>query len=153
MRRVPPWLASSGLVVAVAGTFLPWFRSGNVERHSYQAVGLADRLELLRNPFANAALHVWIGVPLLSCVCVGLFALGIRRTAATITTVLAISVGTVALFATVLDDGGSGLIGISTIGPAITLAGACVALVGALAGFFARRRRPRTTFEPAGGRP
>lgn len=152
MRRVAPWIASAGLAVAVAGTFLPWFSSGAVERHSYQAAGLADRFALLRDPFANAALHVWFGVPLLSCVCVALFALGFRRTGATITTLLAISVGTVALLATIYADSGSGPIAISATGPATTLAGAFVALVGALGGFFAGRH-PRTPSGQSGGRP
>jgi hypothetical protein len=151
MRRVPPWIASTGLAVAVLGTFLPWFFSGSVERNSYQAVNLADRLDLLRDPFAGAALHVWIGVPLLSCVCVALLVLGFRRTGATITTLLAISVGTVALLASVHASSGPGLVGISATGPVTTLTGASLALVGALGSFFAGRRT-KIISEGRGGR-
>jgi hypothetical protein len=139
-RRIPPWIASSGLVVLVVGTFLPWFHSGSVERHSYQAADSVGRLALFDNSFVRAALHIWLAVPLTSTVCLGLFALGLARTGATCSAVLAISVGTVALLATV-RGAESGLIGITPAGPATTLAGASVALAGALGTFAVRAGR------------
>jgi hypothetical protein len=145
-RRVPPWVAASGLVILVLGTFLPWFHSGSVERHSYQAADLAGRLTLFDNAFVRVALRVWVAVPLLSAVCFGLLALGFARTGATVTAVLAITVGTVALLAGV-RSGGGGLLGITPAGPATTLAGASVALAGALGTFAVRsaRSHPPTT--------
>ncbi|GAB2970565.1 hypothetical protein LWP59_15035 [Amycolatopsis acidiphila] len=146
-RRVPPWVAASGLVILVLGTFLPWFRSGSIERHSYQAADSAGRLAFFDNAFVRAALHIWVAVPLVSTVCLGLLALGFARAGATITALLAISVGTVALLATVRSGDEGGLLGISPAGPVTTLAGAGVALAGALGTFAVRagRNHPPTT--------
>ncbi|MTD56791.1 hypothetical protein [Amycolatopsis pithecellobii] len=138
-RRIPPWAAATGVAITVLGTFLPWFHSGTVERHSYQAAALAGRFGLLGNTIADGALRIWVAIPLASAVCLGLFALGFARTAAALTTLLAISVGTVALLATVRSGGGT--TGITTTGPVTTLSGAIVALAGAL-GTFAVRSRP-----------
>ncbi|SFI57677.1 hypothetical protein SAMN05421835_10171 [Amycolatopsis sacchari] len=141
LRRGLPWLASAGLVVTVLGTFLPWFHSGGVQRHSYQTADAIARLVLVDSAFLRTALRLWLGVPLLAAVCLGLFALGFARTAATLTALLAISVGTVALLATVRSGGTDGLIGITPTGPVTTLAGAGVALAGALGTFAVRARR------------
>jgi hypothetical protein len=147
VHRIPPWVASSGLVILVIGTFLPWFRSGTVQRHSYQAVGLADRLALFHNAFLSAALHVWIAVPVLSAVSIGLFTLGFARTGATFTAVLAISVGTIALLIAVHTGGPDDLVGLTPAGPVTTLAGAGIALAGALGTFVVgtgRSQQPTT---------
>ncbi|HVV10634.1 hypothetical protein [Amycolatopsis sp.] len=143
--------ATTGLIVLVAGTFLPWFHSGNVQRNSYQTAGVADRLSLLHNEFAAALLHGWIAVPLLSAVFAGLVVLGLRKTGATLTMLLAISVGTIAAMA--LVQGGGGLIGITPAGPVTTLAGAIVALAGALGGLFTGTGRRRRIASRTGGRP
>ncbi|WP_236793117.1 hypothetical protein [Amycolatopsis sp. GM8] len=139
VRLVPRWIAASGLVIAVLGTFLPWFHSGSVERHSYQIADSAGRLSLFDNTFAHAALQIWVAVPLTAAVCLGLLALGFARTAATVTTLLGLAVGTVAALAVV--QGGGGPIGITATGPLTTLAGAIVALAGALGTFVARTGR------------
>lgn len=144
-RRVPPLVASSGLVVLVIGTFLPWFHSGSVQRHSYQAADLAGRLALFDHTFVRTALQIWLAVPLTSTVCLGLFALGLARSAATGTTLLAISVGTVALLGCVQSSNTGELIGITPAGPATTLAGAGLALAGALGTFAVRAGRPAPT--------
>jgi hypothetical protein len=147
-RRVPPWVAASGLLILVLGTFLPWFHSRSVERHSYQAADSAGRLGLFDNAFVHAALQIWLAVPLVCTVCLGLFALGLSRSGPTVTTVLAISAGTVALLVTVRSGGEGGLIGITPAGPATTLTGASLALAGALGTLVIRAGRshpPRTT--------
>ena len=132
VQRVLAGVSAFGLIALVAGTFLPWFHSGSVERHSYQAAALAGRLSLVDDAFAGAALRIWFAVPLLTAVCIGLFALGFVRTAATTTTLFAISVGTVALLGCVQSGTTDGLVGITPAGPVTTLAGAVVALAGAL---------------------
>ncbi|WP_208026094.1 hypothetical protein [Amycolatopsis acidicola] len=151
-RLITLLATTTGLAVLLAGTFLPWFHSGNVQRHSYQAAGLAGRLSLLHNGFAAAMLRGWIAVPLLAALCAGLLVLGFRRTGATLTTLFAISVGTIALLA--LVQSGGGLVGITATGPATTLAGAVVALAGALGGLVAGPRRTRKpVYSRRGGRP
>jgi len=141
--RVAAGISSAGLITLVAGTFLPWFRSGTVGRHSYRAAGLAERFELFDNGFVSAALRIWFAVPLLSAVAIGLMVLGLVRTGATVTVLIAISVGTVALLGTVQSGNTGGLVGISHTGPVTTLAGAIIALAGSL-GAFAVARRART---------
>jgi hypothetical protein len=115
---------------------------------------LADRLALFHNAFLSAALHSWIAVPVLSAVCIGLFALSFARTAATFAAVLAISVGTIALLITVQTGGSDDLVGLSPTGPVTTLAGASIALAGALGTFVVGtgRSQPSTTARTGGTR-
>ncbi|HVW40173.1 MAG TPA: hypothetical protein VHC18_02370 [Amycolatopsis sp.] len=150
VQRVLAGAAALGLITLVVGTFLPWFHSGSVERHSYQAASLAGRLSLVDNAFAGAALRIWPAVPLLAAACAGLFALGLLRTGATVTALLAISVGTVALLACVQSGATGGLVGITLTGPVTTVAGAIVALAGALGAVAAPRAHPMTR---TGGQP
>ncbi|MFC4003436.1 hypothetical protein ACFS2C_16685 [Prauserella oleivorans] len=135
-------VSSLGLVVAVTGSFLPWFRSGEVERNSYQAAGLVDRFALLDNPFATGALAAWGAVPLLCALCVALFATRLLRVGATTTVLLAIVVGTVSLLATVQRSDGEGVIGITPAGPLTTTTGMGIALLGGL-GVLGTAWRPR----------
>ncbi|TVT06473.1 hypothetical protein FNH07_20305 [Amycolatopsis bartoniae] len=145
-------MAALGLAVLVAGTFLPWFHSGAVERHSYQAADVAGRLALSGAPALRAVLHAWVAVPLVTAVCLGLLVLGVTRTAATVTGLFATFVGTVALLAVVRS--GDGPIGISPAGPATTLAGASLALAGALASvLFRAAARHHPTTARTGGHP
>ncbi|ASR36446.1 hypothetical protein BAY61_17140 [Prauserella marina] len=136
-------LSSLGLAVAIAGAFLPWFYSGAVERNSFQAVGLVDHFELLDNAFAAPLLRGWVALPLISTVCVALYALRILRTAAAIVTVLSLLIGTVAALALVQGSGEAGMVGVTTIGPLITATGMTIALVAAL-GVFGTARGKRT---------
>ncbi|HJQ47966.1 MAG TPA: hypothetical protein VJ870_16860 [Amycolatopsis sp.] len=139
VQRVLAGVSAVGLITLVAGTFLPWFHSGSVERHSYEAASLAGRLSLVDSAFAGAALRVWFAVPLLGAACIGLLALGLLRTGATVTALLAISVGTVALLGCVQSGTTDGLVGITLTGPITTMAGAIVALAGALGALVSRR--------------
>ncbi|GAB3574680.1 hypothetical protein GCM10027445_35940 [Amycolatopsis endophytica] len=141
--RIGPAVATLGLALVVLGTFLPWFSSGSVSRSSYAAAGLADRLALLEDPVAGTALRAWIAVPALTAVCVVLFVCGLARTAATLTALLAITGGTIALLATVQAGESSSVVAVSASGPVTTLCGSALALAGAL-GTFVTARAGRT---------
>ncbi|RBM22627.1 hypothetical protein DI005_05655 [Prauserella sp. PE36] len=125
-------LCSLGLVVAVTGTFLPWFHSGTVERSSYHAVGLVGHFDLLDSALVTALLTGWIAVPLLSAVAAGLFALRLPRTGAALALVVALVVGTVSLLAVVQGGSPGRFVGVTTTGPITTTTGMAIALCGAL---------------------
>lgn len=59
--RRPVSLAATGLglVLVIAGSFLPWLTSGQVVRNSYQLSAIAERLEILGDGFATAVLAAW----------------------------------------------------------------------------------------------
>ncbi|OZM72516.1 hypothetical protein CFN78_15460 [Amycolatopsis antarctica] len=141
-------MCCAGLVTVVAGTFLPWFRSGGVLRNSYETIALADHFAL----FGDAALAVvfrsWIAVPLATTACLALYALRLFRTAATLSAVLAIVVGTVALTLAVESGGTGGPIGLASAGPWTSTAGAITALIGAVGAAIATRGRNRSTDTP-----
>ncbi|GAB2782350.1 hypothetical protein [Amycolatopsis magusensis] len=134
--------AAAGLVLAVVGSFLSWFRSGSVNRSSYQLVGLIDRFDLTGNPVVLLALRVWIVVPLLAATAIAMLVLGLTRTGAALTVVLAIFVGTAAGFAAVQGGDEGGPIGVTPLGPVTTTIGTLVAVIGAL-GAVAVSLRPR----------
>ena len=58
-------LGAAGLVTMVLGTFLPWLRSGEVQRNSYASFGVLRRLI----GFHGAAEMLLRGWPLLGAVC------------------------------------------------------------------------------------
>lgn len=55
-------MGSAGAVVLVAGTFLPWIRSGSTSRNSYQAAGHVERWELLGDGLSAPLIVLWMGV-------------------------------------------------------------------------------------------
>jgi hypothetical protein len=125
-------VACAGLVCMVIGTFLPWFRSGSVQRNSYETAALVDHFALFDNPVIAVALRCWAGVPLLSAICFGLYVLGISRTAATLTLLSTAVVGTTAGVTVVQGGGAEGLIGVVPTGTSTTIVGAAAAAIGAL---------------------
>ena len=58
-------VATIGAVVVVAGTFLPWLRSGTRERSSYEIFSLVERLGYSRSDLVGWGLRLWPIVPLL----------------------------------------------------------------------------------------
>ena len=142
LRRLLPvlgaGLAGVGVVLVLIGTFLPWFRSGTTHRDSYQAIGLIRFYRLLDGSPLSLLLDVWVGLAPAITVCVVAYALGLRRTAACVAGVVAVLTGTVATVAIVqVDDGG--LLGVAGTGPAVTLTGSALVLLGAV-GVLAGRR-------------
>lgn len=144
--RVAAGASALGLLVGVVGAFLPWFRSGTVERNSFQAVGVVDQFSLLDNGFAVAALRAWLGLPLLAAVVLGLYALRWFRSGALLTLAVSLVAGTIAVLAAVEGGeaaGARGLVGISSTGPVTTATGMGVALLSAFALLGATRRGRR----------
>lgn len=141
---------AAGLAAVGAGTFLPWVRSGNVLRDSYQSIALIRTIKVLDGSPLALILDAWtLLIPVIT-LCVVAYALGFRRSAATISGVVAIISGTVAGSATVVSGGEGVRLGISSIGPVTTLIGSVMTLAGVV-GIFARRRERAT--EDAGGEP
>jgi hypothetical protein len=143
-------LTAVGLVAVAVGTFLPWVVSGSVLRDSYQSIAVIRTFRMLDgNPLA-LVIDAWTLLIPAMTLCVVAYALGFRRSSATISAVIAIISGTVAGAATVLSGGEEVRLGIASIGPTTTLVGAVLTIAGVV-GIFAGRRGPAT--EDAGGEP
>ena len=143
-------LTAAGLVAVGIGTFLPWVKSGIVLRDSYQSISVIRTIKVLDGSPLALVLDAWtLLIPAIT-LCVIVYALGFRRSAATISALVAIISGTVAGSATVLGGGEDVRLGISSTGPVTTLIGSVLALVGVV-GIFAGRRSSAT--EDAGGEP
>lgn len=59
------WSIAAGSSVAVLGTFLPWLRSGAVDRSSYEIFDLVERLGFSPDGPIGWAVRLWPLVPLL----------------------------------------------------------------------------------------
>jgi hypothetical protein len=133
MRSVPDRLgasvAATGLALVIAGTFLPWLRSGVVLRDSYQS---ARALRALTGGGATGVLlNAWLLVIPVCGLCIALYALRLRRVSAGLGCVVAGVVAAVAIVA--YGDDSSVLIKAVATGPAVTLVGAMFALAGSAA--------------------
>ncbi|HEX5405778.1 MAG TPA: hypothetical protein VFX16_26180 [Pseudonocardiaceae bacterium] len=117
------------MTVLLAGTFLPWLRSGAALRNSYQA---ATALHAWVNGVTAALLTAWPVVITAWALCVALYALRLRRVAAVVACLFGLTTASVAVG--VLGQGGRSGVLVSpvTTGPAVTLIGATLALVGAI---------------------
>jgi hypothetical protein len=146
--RLGASVAATGLVVLVLGTFLPWLRSGLVLRDSYQSVGALR--ELVGGGLPGALLTAWLMIIPACVVCAGTFLVRLRRTSAGLTCVVCLVVGTAAGVVVVQGDDPGSLISPAPAGPAVTLTGATVALLGAIAVLAGPRGRQR---ELTGGSP
>jgi hypothetical protein len=143
-------LTAAGAVTIAVGTFLPWVRSGTVLRDSYESISVLRTIKVLDGSPLALVLDVWtVLIPVIT-VCIVAYTLGLRRSAATISAILAIISGTVAGAATVVGGGEEVRLGISSTGPTTTFVGAVLTLVGVV-GIFAGQRRSATV--NAGGEP
>jgi hypothetical protein len=113
--------------VLVIGTFLPWLRSGRATRNSYATDGAVRRL-LDVNGAAEAALRAWPFVSLLCAGAVALVLLGRTVLGGALAAVAALAAGSVAVWALATPD--RGLLRAALAGPAVTLAGAVLTIVG-----------------------
>jgi hypothetical protein len=143
-------VTATGLVIVAVGTFLPWVRSGTVLRDSYQSIAVVRSIGVLDGTPLTLLIDVWTLLIPISTVCLIAYALGFRRSSATVSAVVAIISGTVSGAATVISGGEEIHLGISSIGPVTTFVGAVLTLVGVV-GIFAGRRGRAT--ENAGGEP
>jgi hypothetical protein len=122
-------VAASGVTVLLAGTLLPWLRSGATLRNSYQA---ATALHAWVSGAVATLLTVWPVVITAWALCIALYALRLRRVSAVLACLFGVLTAAVAV-AVLGQDGQSGaLIGPVIAGPAVTLIGATLAFVGAI---------------------
>ena len=89
-------VATIGAVVVVAGTFLPWLRSGTRERSSYEIFSLVERLGYSRSDLVGWGLRLWPIVPLLLAGSVVLLWYPRRWTTGPVTAVAGVYAGGVA---------------------------------------------------------
>ncbi len=143
-------LAALGLAVIAAGTFLPWVVSGKVLRDSYQSISVLRAVKVLDGNPLEVALDAWTMIIPAITVCLAGYAFGFRRSAATISTILAIICGTIAGTATVLGGGEDVGLGIAGAGPITMLIGSVLTVIGVV-GIFAGQRGRATG--DAGGEP
>ena len=138
-----------GLLLVVAGTFLPWLTSGGVARNSYAVLGIVRRLRFVDGGATATALSLW---PLIGMVAMAPVVAGILRwwrTAAVATLVFGVLTGVGAgLVLAVAGGHRAAGIGLSASGPAVTATGAAVAVAGAVLVLFARRWALRARRRP-----
>ncbi|MFI6094109.1 hypothetical protein ACIA8G_01045 [Lentzea sp. NPDC051213] len=132
-------IAAVGLITSVAGTFLPWLKSGSTTRDSYEVLSLRD-LAGLDGVAGTVVTSVWVGLTPLGMIAVVLYVVRFRRFGACIGLLFGTICGTVALVATVQGDSKGALVGISIAGPVVTLTGAVLTIVGAITVLTSNRR-------------
>lgn len=138
-----------GLVTAVAGTFLPWLRSGTVTRTSYEVLALRGFAGLDTVP-GEVVRGIWVGLTPVAACCVILLVLRFPRIAACLALLFGTIAGTVAALAAVQAGDEAALVGISTTGPVVTLGGAVLGIAGAITVLTAKTR---TVYSSPGGSP
>ncbi|WP_439656462.1 hypothetical protein ACSHWB_29085 [Lentzea sp. HUAS TT2] len=142
-------IAAVGLVTTIAGTFLPWLKSGSTTRDSYEVLSLRD-LAGLDGVAGTVVTSVWVGLTPLAMIAIALYVVRFPRFAACVAVLFGTIGGTVALVATVQGDNKGALVGISIAGPVTTLAGAVLTIVGAITVLTSTRR---STVRTSGGNP
>ncbi|MGN6609597.1 MAG: hypothetical protein ACTHMS_21630 [Jatrophihabitans sp.] len=118
------------------GTFLPWLRSGTVERTSY-AGGAALRRLVQVGDLLSLALHVWPFVGILAAAAVALGLLGLRRVGGVLALAVAAYAGGVAGWA--LSVHATGLVRAAHSGPIVTLVGATITVGSLILGVLSGR--------------
>ena len=132
-------LGAAGLVAVVLGTFLPWLRSGEVQRNSYASFGLLGRLVGFHGP-TEVAIRLW---PLLGLCCAAIVLTVVvtwHRTAATLALVTAgwsAAVGCAVLIRH--DESG---VSVVTLGPLVTVAGDAAVVLAAVITLISYNRPP-----------
>jgi hypothetical protein len=122
------WIASTGAIVVLVGTFLPWLASGAAERSSYDLFGIVDRLGFSPDGVVGWALRLWPLLPLLLVVTVvshhiRLDASWVPVVRSAATALSALYAGSVALAVRLAPEVG---LFSPRVGPWVTLAGAAL---------------------------
>ncbi len=81
-ETVRRWSLGVGCAGVLVVAFLPWARSGERERHSFDLLRSADRLDLIEGVPQRAAQVGWLLMPVAVGIVVYALASGHRRTAA-----------------------------------------------------------------------
>jgi hypothetical protein len=150
IARLGACVAPIGIAIMLGGTFLPWLRSGVALRNSYQAI---DALRPLLGDIdgVGAVFTVWFGVIPACALCVASYALGLRRSSAIGAVLVSAVTGTAAGAAAVQAHDATSLIAVAGTGPVVTLAGAAITLLGALAVVIGPHRGPAGHTATVGG--
>lgn len=122
-------VGAAGLLTTVLGTFLPWLRSGEVQRNSYASFGVLRRLI----GFHGAAEMLVLGWPLLgaaSALIVVLAAVGLQRVAALLA--LLVAAWAAAVSGGALAREAAAGIRVERVGPIVTIAGAAAIAAAAI---------------------
>ena len=133
-----------GLVLVVAGTFLPWLASGEVLRNSYQVTGVAARLAIGGQGPVTAALRWWPLVGPLYFLPLLLALLHCRRAAGIVALLLGLLAALLGVTTLVVASGRSSSgVGVVATGPVVlAIGGVLYAAAGGL--FTVRPWRRRT---------
>ena len=124
-------IAGAGLVLIIAGSFLPWVVSGSVRRSSYAVVGIIDRLGVMDDGPIGVLVRAW---PLIGVLCMTpVLAACLRwwRTAGVLGALIGLVSGVLAFGVLLIAASRGGLgIRLDPIGPAVMAAGAVLLLLG-----------------------
>lgn len=143
-RAAALMLGGAGLLTMVVGTFLPWLRSGDVQRNSYASFGVLRRLIGFHGA-AEALVRAWPLLGAVSAAIVVLAAFGLLRAAALLALIVAAWAGAVSAGA--LARGPAPGVWIESIGPIVTIAGAAATAAAAIRIFVAPLWRRRAVGE------
>lgn len=121
----------------MTGTFLPWVRSGSVERNSYRAVGLLRRFGLLHGAADDLA-YAWPFFALTCAVAAAGYLLGLRRSAAGLAALAAAAAAAGAGYAL---SRSYRIVTVVASGPVVTIIGSGLVLSAATMQF-SKRGRP-----------
>lgn len=132
---------SAGAIVALIGSFLPWLRSGQRSRTSYELFQVADRLGFGDTGAAGWALRLWPLVPFATALVITLQwwhpTSLLRRLGATVLPALtAIAIGGIAMVLILAPSISLFRVG---VGPMVTVLGGVLMLAGAVGGLVGRR--------------
>ena len=125
-RFIAAVAASCGALLMIVGCFLPWLRSGQRDRSSFELFGLVERLGFAPSGFFAWAVRLWPLVPLLAiAAAIGVWYLsGLRIVLPAL--VATLYAGGVSLGMQRIPN--SAFVGVGT-GPLVTAAGCVVLLV------------------------
>ena len=125
------WLAGAGLVLALAGSFLPWVLSGTVARSIYAIAGVVDRLGIAGDgPWAS----LLSALPLIAALCFApVIAAALRwwRVAGVLAMLIGLVMSALSLGILALALGKVGLtVRLDPLGPSVMAAGGLLMLGG-----------------------
>jgi hypothetical protein len=126
------WLAFAGLAVVLVGTFLPWLRSGDTLRDSYQSIDVLRVQPTPPDGPVGVLLYAWLTLIPLCSISIALYALRLRRAAALVACLVAVLAAVTSVLAVLHLGGPTDPIGFSPTGPIVTLMGAAAALIGGI---------------------